>query len=317
MANVKVRAYASSANLGPGFDVLAVALDAFHDEVEVRLARPGSGRVRVRLAGPYASAVAGTANTAGRVAELMLGIYRESVKVPDFDVELLVSKGVPVGLGLGSSGASAAAAAKALNEALDLGLSADKLIELAGLGEAASAGTPHFDNVAASLLGNLAIVYSVEPVKAVSYRVDATFVLAVPRIRTVAGKTGIMRRVIPRRVPLESVVANAAGLAALVAGLLTGDRKLAGEGMRDRIVEPARAPYVPCYAEVKERASELGALGVALSGAGPSVVILVEEETAKAVAEAVRRVYLNACGLEAWVLVTRPAPGARRVSTAS
>ncbi len=308
-ARVRVRAYASSANLGPGFDALAVALDAFYDEVEARL-EPGSRGVWLdKVEGPYASDVDPEANTAVEAAQALLALLGGVGE----GVALRIWKGVPVSRGLGSSGASAAAAVVAVSKLLGASPGTSTLLEAAGRGESISAGTPHYDNVAASLLGGLAVVASTpRGVKALSLPIDAWFVVAVPHVPARRGKTGAMRGVLPHRVELVRAVGNWQRLAMLVAALVKGDYRVAGEMMMgDSIVEPARAPLIPCYEEVRRAAMEAGALGVTISGAGPSMLALVESPgSARHVARALEEAY-SSCGIEAYAKTTRVAGPAR------
>ncbi len=301
----KYRAYSSTANLGPGFDVLGIALQAFYDEAEIRVSMNGVGRVKVRYIGPYSDQVSSFAGNcvAKRAALTLLGKYRS-----DVDVDIVIWKGVPPGKGLGSSGASAALIVHALDDMLGLGLKGEEKVLLAGEGEVASAGTPHYDNVAASLLGGLAIVSkSKTGIKVWSTKVSATFVVAVPDVRTHHSKTKLMRSLAPGEVPLNVYVENSSYLATLLAGLLTGDLKLAGYGMsNDVIVTKARSPHVPCYTEALEAAMKAGAYGFTLSGAGPSTIALVDERNARAVAKALEKAY-SSCGVKAQVMITQVA----------
>ncbi|ALL00070.1 Homoserine kinase [Pyrodictium delaneyi] len=288
--SVRVRAYSSSANLGPGFDVLAVAHTAYYDEVEVRL-EPGTGQVVVEsVYGPYASQ-AGRADTARRAVEELLKIT--GTDVSNHDIVLRVYKGVPPGRGLGSSGASAAAAVKAVELLLDLNVSDSILVKAAGRGEAAAAGSPHYDNVAASLLGGLTIVsFDKDGQLYVSrIEVDAWFALFVPKIEIGSSKTKLMREILPRQVSLDIAARNWGRLAMLIAAAMRGDLRLMGHMMmQDEIVEPIRSRYIPCYDTVVEAALEAGALGVTISGAGPALIALASSrEDATRIAEAMTR----------------------------
>jgi len=214
---------------------------------------------------------------------------------------------------LGSSGATAAAAVGGLSEALSLRVPVEVLVEAAGAGEEVSAGSPHYDNVSASLLGGFVVIYSVKPLKVVRFNVEATFVLAVPDVEPPKEKTRLMREVVPNEVPLQALVHNVGRAMALTAGLLSGNPKLAGEGMRDAVVEPARARLIPCYEAVREAALKAGAVGVAVSGAGPSMLALVGgPEDVPRVSEAVAEAY-RGCGLRADIVAARPAPGVIRI----
>lgn len=301
---VRVVAFSSSANLGPGFDALAVALDAFYDIVEARLEHDLRGVVVEKIEGVHASGVPLKGNTAAAAAWRLLQLQG----IRDVGVVLRIRKGIPPGRGLGSSGASAAAAVVAVSRLIGLKLPLETMLEAAGYGEQLASGTPHYDNVAASMLGGLVVVASVEekPI-ALSLKLNATFVVGLPMVRVPEGKTKAMRALLPERVTLKRATANWQRLALLVASLASGDYRLAGVSMMaDDIVEPARAPLVPCYREVKAKALEAGAYGVALSGAGPSMIALVDPKRARDVVSAFKEAY-NKCGVEALVRVANVA----------
>jgi len=311
MRVARYRAYSSTANLGPGFDVLGIALRAFYDEAEVYVSMPGRGKVKVEHIGPYSDEVNSFTGdcVTKRAALALIRKYRD-----DVDVSIRIWKGVPTGKGLGSSGTSAALVVHALDDILDLGLKDEEKVLLAGEGEAASAGAPHYDNVAASLLGGLAIVSkSRTGIKVWSTRVNATFVVAVPEVRVCHSKTKLMRSLIPGEVPLSTHVENSSYLATLLAGLLTGNLRLAGYGMsNDAIVTRVRLSRVPCYVKAMEAAMNAGAYGFTLSGAGPSTIALVDECNAGAVAKALEKAYVS-CGVKARVVVTQVAGGPERI----
>ena len=146
--NVKVRAPSSTANLGPGFDVFGLALDAFYDEIiftktskSITTNKPWHG---VRILTTDDVPKDPQQNTAGLVIKAM----KQKFKIKS-GIEIKIKKGVPAGFGMGSSAASAAAAALGFNRLFNLKLDNKTLIKCAGIGEKASAGTIHYDNVAA------------------------------------------------------------------------------------------------------------------------------------------------------------------------
>ena len=141
--SVSVRAPCSTANLGPGFDVFGMALDALYDNVV--LTKKGKGVVIVSSDNIPLSP---SKNTAGLVVSAM----KKKFKLKE-GIEIKIKKNVPAGFGMGSSAASAAACAVGMNKLYNLKLSDAELVEFAGIGEKASAGTIHYDNVAASALG--------------------------------------------------------------------------------------------------------------------------------------------------------------------
>ncbi len=304
----RYRSYASSANLGPGFDLMAVAIDAFYDEGEVVIKSPGSGVVRVRYVGKYGGNVKGNDVATLAIREV---IRRCSLNI---DVEATINKGIPPGKGLGSSGATAALVVRALNDLLGLGLSIEDEVELAGEGERASAGVPHYDNVAASLAGGLVIVSRdvKGSLRVVKFDVDASFVIAIPDVELPSPKTEVMRSVIPKEVPTHLLVRNSSSLAMLLIGLLTGKYELAGQGMEEYVIVPARSRLVSCFWEAKRAALSAGAYGFTISGAGPSTIALVNECVASKVADALLSAYTS-CGVGVKVVKAKVAPGVTRV----
>jgi len=272
VTNVKVRAPSSTANLGPGFDVFGLALDAFYDEItlsktnkSITTNRPWHG---VRILTTDDVPKDPQQNTAGLVVKAM----KQKFKIKS-GIEIRIKKGVPAGFGMGSSAASAAAAALAFNKLFNLKLDSNTLIKCAGIGEKASAGTIHYDNVAASLLGGFVIVKTkpfevvrLEPPK------DLVLCIAIPQLKVPKKKTKISRSVIPKTVKLSDLTATLSNAANIVSGFLIKDTELIGRSIQDVIVEPARKHLIPGFSKVKNNALNAGALGVTISGAGPSVI---------------------------------------------
>ena len=264
VTSVKVRAPSSTANLGPGFDVFGLALDAFHDEITLTK-KPWRG-VRILTADDIPKDP--QQNTAGLVIKSM----KQKFKIKS-GIEIRIKKGVPAGFGMGSSAASAAAAALACNRLFNLKLDNKTLVKYAGIGEKASAGTIHYDNVAASLLGGFVVVKTkpfdvirLEPPK------DLVLCVAIPKLKVPKKKTKVSRAVIPKTVKLSDLTENLSNAANIVSGFLLKDSDLIGRSIQDVIVEPARKHLIPGFSKVKNNALDAGALGVTISGAGPSVI---------------------------------------------
>ncbi len=228
-------------------------------------------------------------------------------------IEITVEKNIPPGLGLGSSGATAAACTKAMNHLLQLDLSNDELVKTASLGEAASSGTAHTDNVGASLLGGFVITYG-NPLRAVSVKPPAklSVVVVSPKSRPPKNKTGLARRLVPQKIKIKEAVLNIGRASAIALGFANGDIDLIGSGMEDAIAEPYRENLVPGYRAVKKAALAKQASGVAISGAGPSVVAFVDKtkQDPKKIARAMVRGF-SKNSVEATFFVTSPAGGAR------
>jgi homoserine kinase len=290
---VCVRSYASIANLGPGFDVLALALSNPYDDVLVRLLP--SGPDRVRFIGEYGRYLPSnfTETTIYPVVEEFRKLTGQS-----FYVDVVVKKGIKPASGLGSSGADAVAVAYALNKLLNTGLTETELIRVAALGEVVAAGSPHMDNVAASLLGGLVIINPVTG-DVVRIEVPGNYWFVIVTVGSKAS-TGEMRRVIPRSVDLDSLRNNMSYVSMLVYSLITGDvHTLRKAIMGDAIIEPIRSKFYPHYNAVKEALLKAGAVAAALSGAGPSLFGVFTEEPR----EELLRKLLHEYGIRDYVLI--------------
>jgi homoserine kinase len=305
--SVTVTAPCTTANLGPGFDVFALALGAFLDTVRIQTS---PGGVTLEIVGPDSAGVPvdPELNTAGLVAKELL-----NRRVTDTGVKIRIEKGIPVGKGIGSSAASAAATAVALNHMLRLQLTMNEIVQVSARGEIASSGFPHADNVAAAVLGGFTFVQSYSPFSAVGLSPPRALevAIAIPDAPSPPKKTEVARAALPERVPLGKVAHNVGGAASIIAGILSDDIALIGKGMVDAIVEPARAHLVPGYAEVRKAALDAGAVGVAISGAGPSMIAIVDNTKVRAssVAEAMRDAF-ESVGVESHAVASRPACGA-------
>jgi len=309
-SGVVVEAPASSANVGPGFDVFAIALESPRDVVKISLKGEG---IKVLVEGLNSENVPEglDSNTAGLVAKKLAADYR----LPS-GIEIRIVKGVPVGMGLGSSGASAAAVAYGISELFSLNLDRNALVRYAAEGERASAGKPHADNVSASLLGGFTLVRSYDPMEVLRFDVPENLgiCVALPKVYYGQRKTEQFRAVIPKLIELDKLVHNVGNASALVAAILKGDLKLFGRSLEDAVVEPARSKLIPGYFAVKASALKAGALGVTISGAGPSVIAFYDSSSADggAIGEEMCEAFSRE-GCEASYICTRPGGGCRVV----
>ena len=291
---MRARAPSSTANLGPGFDVFGLALDAYYDEVIIEriddeIILESNDKIPLNI----------KENSAGLA---VLNICKDYGI--DDGLRITIKKGVPAGYGLGSSGASASAAVKALDALYSLNLSDEELVRYAAKGEEASAGSIHYDNVAASLLGGFVIVRS-KPLRVINIEPpDLTLCVAIPKIETPKMKTSISRSILPEKVPLKSMVANLANASMIIAGFMLKDVSLITESINDIIVEPARAKLIKGYDEVKKKALDAGALAVTISGAGPSILAFVDDNQYK-VKDAMSEGF-RAVGIDADIIICKP-----------
>jgi homoserine kinase len=275
---VRVTVPATSANLGPGFDCLALAL-SLRNEVEAELA--SEPRVAVRGEGE------------GEVpADERNVVYQAALQVaaragrPDVAFAFRCRNRIPLDRGLGSSAAArvagVVAADRLLGGVLDLQAQLDLVAQLEG----------HADNATAAFLGGLTVAVQDGAGRVRWQRVLPTgfpeVVVCVPEVRV---PTHRARALLPERVPFSDAVFNVGRAALLVAAACAGDPQALAEAVQDRLHEPYREELVPGFRQVAAQARAAGAWAVALSGAGSSVLALVPPERAADVADAMVRAF--------------------------
>jgi homoserine kinase len=282
---LRVFAPASASNLGPGFDVLGLALEEPGDVVEAEYSEIEGVQI-VEVTGAPSLSTNPTRNTAGVAASAVLHRIDPAGTV---GVRLRVHKKMPLASGLGSSAASSVAAAMAVNELCSGGLSRNVLVECALEGEKAASGTAHADNVAPSLMGGIVLVRSCAPLDLISLPVPSALRIVVIHPHTQVQTAMARRRVVERRFEISKAVANLGNIAALVSALHSGDLDLLGRSIHDELVEPIRAPLVPGFGAVKDAALAAGAKGCSISGSGPSMFAFSDDDgLATAVADAMQ-----------------------------
>jgi homoserine kinase len=262
-----VRVPGSSANLGPGYDVMAAAVSLFL-ELEVE---EGEG---------FSFDSGGAAVPADR--ENLLVRAFESLHPAD-GVAFRMRSEIPLARGLGSSAAAIVAGLYAADHLFELGLSREEMLERATELEG------HPDNVAASIYGGF-VVCGTEAGKPVAARFDPPRELeAVVAIPAEEVSTELARAAIPEQIPRADAIANLAAASSLLLGLQTSDLDLIRRGLRDSIHQDRRRDLYPRSMELVESAGELGALGATISGAGPAVLVWTTWQDAGKVAEELER----------------------------
>ena len=301
MPSVIARAPCSTANLGPGFDVFGLALDAYYDEIQ--LTKEGN---KIIIESSDSVPLEPEKNSAGLVIKEM----SKKFKIKS-GLRIKIKKGVPAGFGMGSSAASAAAAAIAFDALFGLGLDQNTLVKFAGIGERASAGSIHYDNVSASVLGGFVIVRTdpldvirIDPPK------DLVLCIAIPKIIVPKKKTEVSRGVLPQQVKLSDYVKNLSNASAITAGFIKKDVELIGHSIKDIIVEPARKHLIPGFDKVKINALRAGALGVTISGAGPSIILFTSKSADhNKICKAMEKGFASA-DTKCTTIICRPSKGA-------
>ena len=257
-----VRAPATSANLGPGFDCLGLALDLWND---------------LEASEPLEAAPPGE-NLILRAAQAVF----EAVDVPFPGFELRSTNRIPFSRGLGSSAAAIVCGVLLGNHWLG------QPLDQAGCLRVATALEGHPDNVVPCLLGGARVATLNDKGDVVQVEIPLAHALqAVVFVPEHNVPTGVARNLLPANVPLEDALFNVARASLLVAALSAGRVDVLGEATRDRLHQPYRLELFPASRQLMEAAREAGALATCTSGAGPSVLALCPDAgCAEGVAEA-------------------------------
>ncbi|GIP31382.1 homoserine kinase [Paenibacillus sp. J2TS4] len=264
-AKVRVRVPASTANLGPGFDSLGMALNLY---AWIEMSR--SETTSIHLYGDHMDQVpTDKTNLIYKVAQMVFA--EAEVECPD--LEISVYSDIPLTRGLGSSASAIVGALAAANQLIGSPLSADKLFQMS------SALEKHPDNVGASLFGGIIAAYwdgeRAEYIK-IEPKPNLKVLVAIPEFHLSTDKA---RKVLPDYVPLKDAVFNVSHTSLLVAALCSGRYDYIRHAMKDVLHQPYRAQLIPGMTTILDKATDFGALGVALSGAGPTLLALVDADS--------------------------------------
>ena len=278
---VTVHVPATTANLGPGFDCLALALDLWS---QTDFSLEGHG-IQINVQGEGAGLL--PTDDRNLVARAAMRLYQSvGAKLPE-GLLICCKNQIPIGSGLGSSAAAIIAGLVGANMLLGQPASNDDLLRLA------TAMDGHPDNVAAALLGGLALVTVCgEGVLARRLPVGPLAVaIAVPAIHL---PTQVARAALPREVPLSDAVFNIGRTAFVIEALRHGDLALLARVTEDRLHQPYRLKMIPGAEEAFAAARKAGAVAVALSGAGPSIIAYVPPEIqGRVIADAMVSAFAN------------------------
>lgn len=262
---IVVKIPASTANLGPGFDALGMAL-SLYAWLELSIAE----QTEVHLYGPGMDGLPTDSNNlVYQVAQRVFtkaGFQEQPLKISMYSE-------IPLTRGLGSSASAIVGALVAANELLGGRFSQDELFHMATELEG------HPDNVGASLFGGI-VVSSWDGKQAPYVKITPPQCLeAIVIIPDFQLSTEKARHALPQQYDKSDVVFNIGRSSLLVAALASGQLDLIANSMQDRIHQPYRASLIPGMSDILEQACNYGALGVALSGAGPTLIAFVESDS--------------------------------------
>lgn len=294
-STVRVSAPATVANLVCGFDILGLCLQEPNDLMEVTLLN--KREIVIISADGYPLPSDPLHNTAGAPLVEMMAELEDEI-----GFSVTIHKRIKPGSGIGSSAASAAGAVVAANHLLGGHFSKPDLVRFAMFGEKVASGVKHADNIAPCIYGGVTLIRSIHPLDIVPLPSPKLFVTLVhPQIEV---KTADARQILRKEVLLKDAIRQWGNIAGLVAGFLQNDTALIGRSLEDVIIEPVRSILIPGFDEVKQQCKSAGALGGGISGSGPSIFMLSEDETtARAVEGCMTSIYQR-IGLDFHTYVT-------------
>ncbi len=258
----RLRVPASSANLGPGFDALGLALNLhLHCRFEV------SDELSISIRGVDAPCIA--ADCTNLIWRTASTVAQKAERTMPF-LSLEIENEIPLGKGLGSSAAALTAGVVMANQVLNLNWSRRQILDAAARIEG------HPDNVAACVLGSIVAssLDSSGATHAIRVELPSNYEVAVV-VPDFVLPTAESRSVLPQTYCREDVVFNVQRSALLIAALFTGSTDSFSAALEDRLHQPYRARLIPGLTEIL-RLKVPGLLGCALSGAGPSVLVFFE-----------------------------------------
>ena len=295
MKKIKVAVPATVANLVCGFDILGMALNDPCDIMELELI--DEPVINIKHTDGYGLPETFEENVAGVALQALIEAYEKQI---GFNVT--VHKNIKPGSGLGSSAAGSAGAVVAANHLLNNHFTKEDLVRFAMNGEKLATGVKHADNVAPCIYGGITLVRSAFPLDIISLASPDLFVTVVhPQIEV---KTADARQILRKDVKLKDAIKQWGNIAGLVTGILKNDIPLISRSLEDVIIEPVRSILIPGFSIVKDLCKDAGALGGGISGSGPSIFMLSENETiAKQVEQEMIKVY-SSIGVEYKTYVT-------------
>jgi homoserine kinase len=287
-------------NIGPGLDILGLALAGQGDSVRAEWADEHG--IRILESGHHDLPADAARHTAGLAAMAVVERAGDQ-RSRNRGIALTVRKGLPLSGGQGGSAASAVAGAVAVNALLGNPLDRLALVSACLEAEEGVSGR-HGDNVVPSLLGGIVLIRSLEPLDLVQLPIPDELCVVIARPDQQL-RTAHSRSVLPATIPREVALHQAAQVGAMVAALASGDYALLGRAIDDRIAEPVRAALLPGFRQAKQAALDAGALGSSISGGGPTAFALVRGQKAgDKVAAAMADAYA-ACGYKSEVRVAQ------------
>ncbi|MDD2620988.1 MAG: homoserine kinase [Syntrophomonadaceae bacterium] len=261
-----VKVPATSANLGPGFDTLGLALNLFL-QVDVNL----SGHTnKIIWQGEGKDTIVEQIDNNLLLAAMNKVFQEAEIDIPG--LSLTIMNDIPIGKGLGSSAAAITAGLLAANKILQERFSNHDLLKWAVQMEG------HADNVVPAFNGGLttSMLHDGEVYfQKINFPADIDLVLVVPDFEVPTEKS---RQLLPQTIDLQDMVSNLQRACYILASVSNGDFRYLDKAMDDVIFQPVRQRSIPGFKQVLQKAKDAGALGAAISGSGPSLIAITREK---------------------------------------
>ena len=291
---IKIRVPATTANLGPGFDCLGLALKLYLnleiEEIEEGLVIEYQGEGAKKF-----SAKKKEDTLTWKSIDLVFKNTGKDIHKKGLKIRVLNE--IPITRGLGSSSSAIIGGIVGTARFYNIDLTNQEILELALTLEG------HMDNITPALIGGLTLAYKTgrEEIKWIGIKTppDLRIVVAIPEFTL---NTREMRKVLPQKVALSKAIFNLSRSALLINALQNSDWEVLPEAMEDRLHQPYRAPFIPGIEDMFSQIKKTGLAGIALSGSGPSVVSFTKAGSEEVISKIMKDAFLNA-GITCRILV--------------
>lgn len=276
---IRVRVPATTANMGPGYDVLGMALSQYST-----FQCQEDDKISLSIKGLESEKLVNQDHEANLVVRSMNHLFKYVDKYPK-GYKLEIINDIPLARGMGSSASAIVGGLLVANYLVGANLDQDEILKLATQIEG------HPDNVAPALMGNIVLSTKAPDDQVIYHSIkpfdDLTCVLFIPDYEV---STSMSRAVLPQSISMADAVHTSGHLSLMLAGFMTGNKDLIGQTMVDRLHEPYRKSLIKNFDDFKASALEVGAFAFSLSGSGSTIIAYCDHDSAPHVKRAFKEV---------------------------
>lgn len=276
---IRVKVPATTANMGPGYDVLGMALSQYST-----FQCQEDDKISLSIKGLESEKLVNQDHEANLVVRSMNHLFKYVDKYPK-GYKLEIINDIPLARGMGSSASAIVGGLLVANYLVGADLNQDEILKLATQIEG------HPDNVAPALMGNIVLSTKIPDDQVIYHSIkpfdDLTCVLFIPDYEV---STSMSRAVLPQSISMADAVHTSGHLSLMLAGFMTGNKDLIGQTMVDRLHEPYRKSLIKNFDDFKASALEVGAFAFSLSGSGSTIIAYCDHDSAPHVKRAFKEV---------------------------